>query len=445
MKRLLLCLLLSVAAARGEPVLVPVLTGAWTPVDQNASVQKLLKEQDRSWHFTPEEAVKAADPVTIKIGALSHCYYSGSKPLTTTLKGMPFARLVGAVYARTSPDGKTWSKAQAVAWGGQSGEDLASAGHPSIVELQPGLFYLFRTQTTKDRSVTHIYRSSDPLDFGLYGNNADALHYVTSLPAVIKAVVQHEGEWFAVQNGKMARLAWRDLPTPSLPVTRAPGITIRVALYDDSGSAGKGIPMVSEQLAKCKDIEVTKLNREGIRAGLNGYDVVIFTGGSSARQANTIGLVGREQVRRFVAAGGGYVGICAGAYLACDGFSWGIKVLDARTPSPKWERGIAELKIETIEEGQKLMGLPKETLVKYHNGPLLVPAGNSSIPDFKPLTYFRTEVAKNGSTPGIMINSPAIARGKFGAGCVLACSPHPEQSVGLEGWIENAVRTVAAQ
>lgn len=74
-----------------------------------------------------------------------------------------------------------------------------------------------------------------------------------------------------------------------------------------------------------------------------------------------------------------------------------------------------------------------------------MPAENSSIPDFEALTYFRTEAAENGSTPGIMINSPAIARGKFGAGCVLACSPHPEQSVGLEGWIENAVGTVAAR
>lgn len=445
MKRLILCLLFSVITAHGEPVLVPVLTGGWVPVEQNAAVQAKLNEQDRAWHFDTEKEVKAADPLTIKVRARSHSYYSGSKAITTTVKGKASTRQVGAVYARTSTDGKTWSKPQTVAWGGQSGEELTSAGHPSIVELQPGVFYLFRTQTGKGKSITHVYRSSDPLDFGLYGNNADALHYVTSLPAAIEAVVKHEGEWFAVQSGKVARLAWRDLPKTVLAVTRAPGIAIRVALYDDSGSAGKGIPMVSEQLAKCQDIEVTKLNREGIRAGLSGYDVVIFTGGTSARQANTIGLVGREQVRRFVAAGGGYVGICAGAYLACDGFSWGIKVLDAKTPSPKWERGIAELEIETAAEGQKLMGLPPKTLVKYHNGPLLVPAGNSSIPDFEPLTYFRTEVANNGSPAGIMVNSPAIARGKFGAGCVLACSPHPEQSAGLEGWIENAVRTVAAR
>jgi hypothetical protein len=445
MKHLLLCLLLSVAAARGESVLVPVLTGGWTPVEQNAAVQELLKKQDRSWHFTADKEIGAADPLTVKIGPLFHSYYSGSKPVTTTVKGKSSTKQVGAVYARTSPDGKTWGRPQVVAWGGQAGEELTSAGHPSIVELEPGLFYLFRTHTGKDKAITNIYRSSNPLDFGLYGNNADALHYVTSLPAVIESVVQHEGQWFAIHDARTAKLAWRDLPAPSLPITRAPGITIRVALYDDSGSAGKGVPKVTEQLAKCKDIEVTKLNRDGIRAGLSGYDVVVFTGGTSARQANTIGLVGREQVRRFVEAGGGYVGICAGAYLACDGFSWGIKVLDARTPSPKWERGIADLKIETVDEGQKLLGLPRETLVKYHNGPLLVPNGNAAIPDFEPLTFFRTEVANNGSDPGIMVNTPAIARGQFGAGRVIVCSPHPEQSDGLEGWIVQTVRTVAAQ
>ena len=64
-----------------------------------------------------------------------------------------------------------------------------------------------------------------------------------------------------------------------------------------------------------------------------------FSGGSGSRQANTIGLAGRENVQRFVKAGGGYVGICAGAYLACAGFNWGIGILNAKTPSSLWERG----------------------------------------------------------------------------------------------------------
>jgi len=444
-KHLLFCLLLTTVLAHGETLHIPTIDGEWSALSANPEVQALVKKSDHTWPFTPDKELDAHDPFTIKIGAVKYVYYSAKKPLTSTVKGKSTTRHVGAVHARASFDGKTWGPPVTVAWGGQSGEEVDSAGHPCVAEVKPGLYYLFRTQTSEGKKSTCVYSSQDPLDFGLYGNNADALHFVTSLPAVIEQVVRRGDEWFAVCGEKAARLRWFDPALPAPPTKRPSGVKIRVALYDDSGSSGQGIPKVTEQLGKCADIEVTKLNREGIRAGLDGYDVVIFTGGTSARQANTIGLVGREQVRRFIEAGGGYVGICAGAYLACDGFSWGLKILDARTPSSKWERGIAELKIESTDQGSKLLGLPPETMVKYHNGPLLMPANNPAIPDFEPLTFFRTEIAKNGSPEGIMVNSPAVVLSRYGAGRVIVCSPHPEQTTGLENWIEQTVRSVAVQ
>jgi glutamine amidotransferase-like uncharacterized protein len=223
---------------------------------------------------------------------------------------------------------------------------------------------------------------------------------------------------------------------------RRPG-TIRVALYDDSGSAGKGVPCVNEQLGALKDVDLVHLDATNIRQGLEGYDAVIFTGGVAGRQAGTIGVTGREQVRRFVERGGGYVGICAGAYLACDGFPWSLRLLDAKTPSNLWMRGIEDLKMQANDTGRQVLGYPaEEVTVHYHNGPLLVPNENPSLPDFEPLAFFRTEVARNGSPAGIMVNSPSIVRSTFGKGRVLVCSPHPEQSPGLEGFIEHAVRWV---
>ena len=67
---------------------------------------------------------------------------------------------------------------------------------------------------------------------------------------------------------------------------------------------------------------------------------------------------------------------------------------------------------------------------------------NPAIPDFEPLSFFRTEVARNGSPPGIMVNSPAVVRGTFGKGRVLVSSPHPEQTPGLEAFAEKAIRWV---
>jgi putative intracellular protease/amidase len=219
---------------------------------------------------------------------------------------------------------------------------------------------------------------------------------------------------------------------------------IQVALFDDAGSFGKGVPSVSEQLSKAKDISVTVLKAADIIAGLDGYQVVVFTGGSGSKQAKAIADNGREVVKKFVENGGGYIGICAGAYLACDGFSWGLHILDAKTPSSKWMRGKGDVKIELTDKGRDILGLPSGQLdIRYANGPILVPAKNDVIADFEPLAFFRTELAEHDSPKGAMINSPAIVRGTIGKGRVIVSSPHPEQTPGMENFIEQAVRWVA--
>src|SRR5687767_9260699 len=104
---------------------------------------------------------------------------------------------------------------------------------------------------------------------------------------------------------------------------------IRVALFDDAGATGKGVPRVLEILGKLPDVQVTKVKGTNIASGvLTNFDVVMFTGGSGSQQAKALGEGGREEVRRFVRNGGGYVGICAGAYLACSGFDWGVGLLN---------------------------------------------------------------------------------------------------------------------
>lgn len=49
-------------------------------------------------------------------------------------------------------------------------------------------------------------------------------------------------------------------------------------------------------------------------------DVVVMPGGSSAQQAQQLGAAGRRVIREFVAGGGGYLGCCAGAFLALAGY-----------------------------------------------------------------------------------------------------------------------------
>jgi hypothetical protein len=220
---------------------------------------------------------------------------------------------------------------------------------------------------------------------------------------------------------------------------------IRVALFDDKGATGKGVPRVTEQLGKIADIKLTKVKGKDIADGcLKDYDVVIFSGGSGSKEAETIGEQGRENVRKFVRNGGGYVGICAGAYLACSGFSWGVGVINAKTVSPKWARGVGPVQMEITPVGKEVTGLAAQKHeIKYANGPIIKPDTRADLPAYEPLAYFRTELAKNGSPEGVMVNSPAIVRASFGKGRVISSSPHPEQTDGMEKFIENAVRWVA--
>ena len=215
---------------------------------------------------------------------------------------------------------------------------------------------------------------------------------------------------------------------------------IKVAVYDDKGVTGKGIPCVTDIAGRTADIKLTRLKGADIAAGgLKGYDLVVFTGGSGSAEAAGLGEKGREEVRDFVRNGGGYVGICAGAYLACSGFEWGVGVLNAKTVSSKWRRGQGEVKIEGEAFGQKL----SDRGIRYSNGPIIKADVRKDLPEFETLIAFRTELAENDTPVGVMVNAPAMVRARYGLGKVFTSSPHPEQTAGLEPLVEKAMRWVA--
>ncbi len=215
---------------------------------------------------------------------------------------------------------------------------------------------------------------------------------------------------------------------------------IKVAVYDDKGATGKGIPCVTDIAGRTADIKLTRLKGADIAAGgLKGYDLVVFTGGSGSAEAAGLGEKGREEVRDFVRNGGGYVGICAGAYLACSGFEWGVGVLNAKTVSSKWRRGQGEVKIEGEAFGEKL----SDRGIRYSNGPIIKADVRKDLPEFETLIAFRTELAENDTPVGVMVNAPAMVRARYGLGKVFTSSPHPEQTAGLEPLVEKAIRWVA--
>ena len=219
-----------------------------------------------------------------------------------------------------------------------------------------------------------------------------------------------------------------------------------VALYDAGGTGGRGASCV-ERILRAGGMQVVRVGPEEIAAGaLAQFDVAVVPGGSASKEAAALGNQGRDRLRRFVENGGGYVGICAGGYLCTAGFDWSLKILDARTASPLWRRGVGTVKIELTPEGRRILGDRGGLLdVHYASGPIITRAAGGSLPDYEVLAVFRTELAKNGTPAGLMTNSPAIAVGRYGQGRVVLVSPHPEQTPDLEDFVLQAAAWAAGK
>ena len=95
--------------------------------------------------------------------------------------------------------------------------------------------------------------------------------------------------------------------------------------------------------------------------------------------------------------------------------------------------------MELTDAGRKILGdWPGLVSVRYHNGPIVSPAGRSELPTFLPLAYFRTEVAAWEPQKGTMVNTPAIVAGSFGKGRVISISPHPELTQKISSIVNRA-------
>ncbi len=209
----------------------------------------------------------------------------------------------------------------------------------------------------------------------------------------------------------------------------------RIGLYWSTGASGRGPGLIEKQIEAAPHLHVRRLSSTDVKQGDFGdVDVLLFPGGSASKQAKALTSMGRKHVCRFVSEGGGYVGICAGAYLAAANYSWSLKILDANViDRAHWARGRGQVPVE-IPLFSPLRGNGDQRLVKilYANGPIYEPAEREDIPDFDVLATYEGEVVKKGVPSGVMPGTAAVVRGAFGAGRVVCCGPHPEQTKGQE-------------
>jgi len=232
--------------------------------------------------------------------------------------------------------------------------------------------------------------------------------------------------------------------SPEAPST--PPSPIRVALYRAPGVSLESHNATLEVLRGARGFTPRVVTPDEVRAGsLAGQHVVIFTGGRGSVQGEALGEDGRQIVRDFVSNGGGYVGVCAGSYLALQGSEefYKLAIVAARNLSGDfWRRG--EHTVEIQEVGS-------ETVHRlfYANGPVFARVDHETLPPYVELATFLSNyyLPAHGTRSGEMPGTPAILATSYGTGRIILFSPNPvlaaEGETASPDMMLRAVRWVA--
>jgi predicted enzyme related to lactoylglutathione lyase len=226
-------------------------------------------------------------------------------------------------------------------------------------------------------------------------------------------------------------------------------VPVRVGIFRGEG-AGRTCEKLIAALQSAGDgaFAISRPTAEEIREGkLAAIDVLVHPGGSGSKQGQALGEEGRRAVREYVRGGGGYLGVCAGAYLATNDYSWSLDLIDAKVVDRRhWDRGKGTVGLRLSPQGAQFFQRDgREMEMVYAQGPLLGRRewDDPQVPDYESLAIFATEIAKNGAPRGVMAGTSAAVRSQYGAGRVFCFSPHPESTKGLEHLIPLAVEWLA--
>lgn len=156
-----------------------------------------LNEDGKAGMFTEGRGNNTRDAMVIRVGVKWHCYYTA------------YPDRKGAVFCRTSRDLRNWSESKVVAFGGRAGTNPYSAECPHVIH-HAGYYYLFRTQRYGAAARTSVYRSKDPMNFGI----EDDKYFVCTLPVAAPEIIFHNDQCYiasllpSLKGIRISRLRW---------------------------------------------------------------------------------------------------------------------------------------------------------------------------------------------------------------------------------------------
>ena len=199
----------------------------------------------------------------------------------------------------------------------------------------------------------------------------------------------------------------------------------KAAVYIDDGCWDAGL-IAFEKFLEFKNIEYDFINAESVRNGYltnEKYAFIFISGGDANVYFNNLGMRGINKIRNFVAKGGAYLGICAGAYLASDSVIWqGIEIdaalslFDGTAVGPlneiiPWKNYImTEIAVNRKNQISKYLAGGYSTL--YYGGPAFYVHSGAKIDTVATWNSYQ--------------NAPAIINFEYKNGRVFLSGPHLE-------------------
>ena len=204
---------------------------------------------------------------------------------------------------------------------------------------------------------------------------------------------------------------------------------VKIGLYCDKGSRGDNVVRWARLLDGSPDVALTLLEGDDLRSGaLAGLDLLVMPGGSGFDQYESMGEDGARAIRDYVRGGGKYLGTCAGLALLLNE-PRRVALLPLRRIDGHFRRGGGDLGVTFNDAGMKALGITNRIwAVRYHNGPIVVPAADVEGTVCETWATCRNGIHEQGVSPkrDDMVGTPAFVRATCGKGEVIACNCHPE-------------------
>jgi len=197
-----------------------------------------------------------------------------------------------------------------------------------------------------------------------------------------------------------------------------------VALYSDLGTWEESV-QAAEKMFQWMNYTVALVDADYINTkGVENFSILCIPGGDMYQYAQDISSKGMDNIKDFVRNGGGYSGICGGAYFASERVVWQANQLPMTplgvfpgtadgpineiVPYPNYTM----CKVDILDPTHPItQSEPDSTWMLYYWGPVLVPNKDANV----------TILGKYDR-----VNQPTMMAFDYGLGRVFLIGTHPE-------------------